>query len=69
MTVLALACVVIALVYFRQGGSPVPVQMIIAASLGVFFTVMIGTGLMALAFLSSRSGHDEDAAAPFDERH
>lgn len=69
MTLLALACVVAALIYFRAGGSPVRVHMVIAASLGVFLTVMVGTGLMSLAFLSSGTGHDEDAADPFDDRH
>ena len=28
---------------------------------GVGLTVLVGTGLMGLVFLSSRSGHDEDA--------
>ena len=69
MTLLALACVVVALIYFKTGESPVPVHMVIATSLGVFLTVMVGTGLMSLAFLSSGTGHDEDAADPFDKRH
>ncbi len=69
MTVLALACVIAALIYFHRGGNPVPVHMVIAGSLGVFLTVMLGTGLMSLAFLSSGTGHDEDVADPFDERH
>lgn len=69
MTLLALACVVVALIYFKTGTSPVPVHMVIATSLGVFLTVMVGTGLMSLAFLSSGTGHDEDAADPFDKRH
>ena len=68
MTLLAIACVIAALIYFHFGGNPVPVHMVIAASLGVFLTVMLGTGLMSLVFLSSGSGHDEDAADPFDER-
>jgi hypothetical protein len=69
MTLLALLCVVAALAYFRFGGDPVPVNMLIAGSLGVFLTVMVGTGLMSLVFLSAGSGHDEDADDPFDERH
>ncbi|NIJ34391.1 lipopolysaccharide export LptBFGC system permease protein LptF [Sphingomonas oligoaromativorans] len=69
MTLLALACVAVALIYFKTGESPVPVHMVIATSLGVFLTVMVGTGLMSLAFLSSGTGHDEDAADPFDKRH
>ncbi len=37
--------------------------MLIATALGVGLTVLLGTGLMTLVFLSSSSGHD-DAAAP-----
>ena len=36
----------------------------IALGLGTFFSLLIGCGLMALMFYSSRSGHD-DAADPF----
>ena len=35
--------------------------MLIATALGVGLTVLLGTGLMALSFLSARSGHDEQA--------
>ena len=68
MTLLALACVVLTLIYFRLGGGAVPVQMAIAGSVGVFLTVMVGTGLMSLVFLSAGSGHDDEVADPFDER-
>lgn len=34
----------------------------IALSLGTFFSLLIGCGLMALMFYSSRSGHDEIAS-------
>ena len=37
--------------------------MIIATALGVGLTVLLGTGLMTLVFLSASSGHDEQAAA------
>jgi hypothetical protein len=33
----------------------------IALGLGTFFSLLIGCGLMALMFFSSRSGHDEAA--------
>ena len=36
----------------------------IAMGLGIFFSLLIGCGLMALMFYSSRSGHD-DVADPF----
>ncbi len=39
----------------------------IALGLGTFFSLLIGCGLMALMFFSSRSGHDE-VADPFRRR-
>ncbi|MCA6113716.1 hypothetical protein J6524_02050 [Bradyrhizobium sp. WSM 1738] len=39
----------------------------IALGLGTFFSLLIGCGLMALMFFSSRSGHDE-AADPFRKK-
>lgn len=39
----------------------------IALGLGTFFSIVIGCGLMALMFISSRNGHDE-AADPFRKR-
>jgi hypothetical protein len=39
----------------------------IALGLGTFFSLLIGCGLMALMFFSSRSGHDE-IADPFRKR-
>ena len=38
-------------------------SLIVATFLGVGLTMLLGSALMALTFLSSRSGHDE-AAAP-----
>ena len=38
-----------------------------ALGLGIFFSLLIGCGLMALMFFSHRSGHD-DAADPFRRR-
>jgi len=39
----------------------------IALGLGTFFSLLVGCGLMALMFFSSRSGHD-DVADPFRRR-
>lgn len=36
------------------------VHTVIASILGVFFSVLLGCGLFALAFFSDKSGHDED---------
>lgn len=40
----------------------------IALGLGTFFSLLIGCGLMALMFYSSRSGHDDVATPKLTER-
>jgi hypothetical protein len=42
--------------------------MLIATALGIGLTVLLGTGLMTLAFLSSSSGHDEQVTH-FDQEN
>ena len=56
-------------------GPPMPVAGHVAMWLGIFFSLVIGCGLMALMFFSSRRGYDERASgegmirqAPPDER-
>ena len=39
---------------------PLQLHMVIATILGVFFSVMLGSGLFAAAFFSDRSGHDQN---------
>jgi hypothetical protein len=53
----------IAVVLVARGDPTVHVHMLIATALGIGLTVMLGTALMTLVFLSSSSGHDE-AATP-----
>lgn len=63
---LALLSIVIAalgVVLVTRGEGEVHASLIIATALGIGFTVLVGTGLMTLVFLSSSSGHD-DAATP-----
>lgn len=60
MAVVAVVCVLLALIYLKSFGEPVPLHMMIATIAGVGLMVMVGTGLMGLIFLSSRSGHDDD---------
>jgi hypothetical protein len=45
-------------------GPPLPVEGHIAMWLGIVFSLVVGCGLMALVFYSSRHGYDE--AANFD---
>ena len=62
---LALLSIVIAgigVVLVTRGAGEVHASLIIATALGIGLTVLVGTGLMTLVFLSNSSGHDEEAA-------
>jgi hypothetical protein len=61
MALLAAVTAGLSLLYLWASGTPMPLHMVIATIAGVGLTVLVGTGLMGLVFLSSRSGHDEDA--------
>lgn len=61
MALAAVATALLALAYLKSFGDPVPLHMQIATLLGVTLSMLVGTGLMGLVFLSSRSGHDDDA--------
>lgn len=52
-------CVGLALLALRLWAGLMPIHMLLATILGVWLTFMLGTGLMALVFLSSGTGHDE----------
>lgn len=64
MRLLALFSIVIAaiaVVLVMQGEDEVQIHMMIATALGVALSVLLAGALMTLVFLSSRSGHDEQA--------
>jgi hypothetical protein len=61
MAVLAIVIAAIAVLLVARGDEGFDPHMLIATALGVGLTVLLGTGLMTLAFLSSKSGHDEQA--------
>jgi hypothetical protein len=62
MVAAAVAAVICSIIYLKAQGGPFPIHMLIATIAGVGFTVLLATGLMGLAFLSSGSGHDEDVS-------
>lgn len=49
-----------ALIYLAQYG-PLRLHMVVATIGGVFFSVLLGSGLFAAAFFSDKSGHDDKA--------
>lgn len=61
MALASIVTVLIALIALKWSGEPVPLHMVIATIAGVGLTMLVGTGLMGLLFVSSRSGHDEEA--------
>ena len=67
MALAALVTVLLALVWLKSFGEPVPLHMTIATILGVGLSVLVGTALMGLIFLSSRSGMDDEAGRPPEE--
>ena len=56
----AIAAVAVAFVAYSEGTDNWNV--LVATAIGVGFTVLLGTGLMMLTFLSSRSGHDDEVS-------
>lgn len=59
MVVAAVVAVLLALIYLKSSGGPVPIHMMIATIAGVGFSVLLGTALMGLVYFSNNSGHDE----------
>jgi len=49
-------------------GPPMPATGYVAMALGVVFSLVVGVGLMALLFYSSRHGYDEASQEPFADR-
>lgn len=58
---------VIAVSLVDRGDPTLHVHMLVATALGVGLTVLLGTSLMSLTFLSASSGHDEQASHSTEE--
>ena len=67
MALASVVTVLLALIYLKSFGEPVSLHMTIATILGVGLSVLVGTGLMGLLFMSSRSGLDDQAGRPPEE--
>ena len=60
MALVAAICAALSLFYISRT-EPLRLHMVIATIAGVGLSVLVGTGLMGLVFLSNRTGHDDDA--------
>jgi hypothetical protein len=61
LALLSIVIAAIAVVLVTRGAGEIHASLIIATALGIGLTVLLGTGLMALVFLSASSGHDDEA--------
>lgn len=68
MALVAIAASLLALLYIKQDGGPMPIHMVIATFAGVAVTILLGTALMGLVFLSNNSGHDDSANPRNDQQ-
>ena len=62
LAILAGAVTVAYLGWTEGGPVDLPPTFYVALALGTVFSIVVGCGLMALVFYSSRSGHDQRAA-------
>jgi hypothetical protein len=68
LALLSIIIAAIAVLLVARGDKATHVHMLIATALGVGVTVLLGTGLMTLLFLSSSSGHDDQASHVHQEK-
>ena len=68
MSLVAILTAGVAVWFVTRGEPEIRIHMLIATALGAGLTVLLGTGLMTLAFLSSSSGHDTEAHGIQDEQ-
>jgi hypothetical protein len=61
LALLSIVIATIGVVLVTRGGGEIHASLIIATALGIGLTVLLGSGLMVLMFLSSSSGYDEEA--------
>jgi hypothetical protein len=60
LAVLSMLIAAISVLLVARGDSTIHIHMLIATALGIGLTVLLGTGLMTLVFLSADSGHDDE---------
>jgi len=67
LALLSVVIAAIAVVLVTRGAGEVHASLIIATALGIGLTVLLGTGLMALMFVSAAGGHDDAAGVTHEE--
>ena len=67
LALLSIVIAAIAVILVTRGAGEVHASLIIATALGIGLTVLLGTGLMTLMFLSNSSGHDDATTTRFHD--
>src|SRR3954452_2857048 len=62
LAVLSIVIAAIGVWLVTRGAGEVHASLIIATALGIGLTVLVGTGLMTLVFISTSTGHDESVS-------
>jgi peptidoglycan/LPS O-acetylase OafA/YrhL len=62
MTLASAVAAALAVAYLKATSDSMPWQMVLATVAGVGLSVLLGTALMSLVFLSDRSGYDDAAS-------
>ena len=67
LALLSIVMAAIGVILVTRGEGEIHASLIIATALGIGLTVLVGTGLMTLVFISNSSGHDEAASGKQQE--
>jgi hypothetical protein len=67
LALLSVVIAAIAVLLVTRGEGEVHASLIIATAFGIGLTVLVGTSLMTLVFLSNSSGHDEAAGGTHEK--
>jgi hypothetical protein len=62
LALLSIVVAAIAVILVSEGDETLHINMLVATALGIGLTVLLGTSLMTLVFLSADTGHDDAAA-------
>lgn len=69
LALLSIVVAAIGVALVTRGAGEIHASLIIATALGIGLTVLVGTGLMTLVFLSNSSGHDQPATHNIHEEN
>ncbi len=68
LVLLSIVIAAIAVILVTRGAGEIRASLIVGTALGIGFTVLLGTSLMSLMFLSAESGHDQAATRVDEEK-